>query len=259
MKPCIAAVVGLLLLAPVEAFSFATGKDVTFVSVELLDSTGTADSCDDDGVLDTGETARVHVTLRNNGTEKLTQTSMTLSSLDPDISFPKGQEVTFPASEPGKNTSAELTMKLVGSAKPRDVTLRIDYRDKEQQVSGDKTHTTVFRVNTDKLPETSTLETVEIPDHPWAIRASPASLSQWTRQLDSTGTNWFFRGPNNGLPGDLVLVSPPLQVSETKAFRFTFQQRYVFETVSSSNSFYDGAVIELSADDGGAGWISATG
>jgi len=152
LKPCIAAVVGLLLLAPVEAFSSATGKDVTFVSVELLDSTGTADSCDDDGVLDTGETARVRVTLRNNGTEKLTQTSMTLSSMDLDVSFPKGQEVTFPASEPGKHTSAELTMKLVGSAKPRDVALRIDYRDKEQQVSGDKTHTAVYRVNTDTLP-----------------------------------------------------------------------------------------------------------
>ena len=129
MKPCVAAVVGLLLLAPVEAFSFATGKDVTFVSVELLDSTGTADSCDDDGVLDTGETARVHVTLRNNGTERLAKTSMTLSSEDPDVSFPKGEKVLFPASEPGKNTSAELTMRLSGSVKPRDITLRIDYRD----------------------------------------------------------------------------------------------------------------------------------
>ncbi|ATB38155.1 PKD domain-containing protein [Cystobacter fuscus] len=254
MKPCVAAVVGLLLLAPVEAFSFATGKDVTFVSVELLDSTGTADSCDDDGVLDTGETARVHVTLRNNGTEKLTQTSMTLSSVDPDVSFPKGQEVTFPASEPGKLTSAELTMKLVGSAKPRDVSLRIDYRDKEQQVPGDKTHTAVYRVNTDYLPGTSTLETVEAPDHPWTITASPTSLSQWTRQLDSTGTNWFFRGPNNKVAGDLALVSPPLQVSETKAFRFTFQHRYVFEAAPGSNSFYDGAVIELS-EDAGRTWV----
>lgn len=249
MKPCVAAVVGLLLLAPVEAFSFATGKDVTFASVELLDSTGTADSCDDDGVLDTGETARVHVTLRNTGTERLERTNMTLSSEDPDVSFPKGQTVSFPASEPGQLISAELTMKLSGSAKPRDVALRIDYRDGEPQVPGDKTHTAVYRVNTDELPGTSTLETVDAPHHPWTVTASPASLSQWTRQRDSTGTNWFFRGPNNKVTGDLSLVSPPLQVSETEAFRFTFQQRYVFEGLGSS-TFYDGAVIELSEDDG---------
>ncbi|EPX62190.1 PKD domain containing protein [Cystobacter fuscus DSM 2262] len=254
MKPCVAAVVGLLLLAPVEAFSFATGKDVTFVSVELLDSTGTADSCDDDGVLDTGETARVHVTLRNNGTERLAKTSMTLSSEDPDVSFPKGEKVLFPASDPGKNTSAELTMRLSGPAKPRDITLRIDYRDDEQQVPGDKTHTAVYRVNTDELPGTSTHETVESPHHPWTLAASTKNLSPWTRQIDPTDTNWFFRGPNNAVIGELTLVSPPLQVSETEAFRFTFQHRYSFERLDSNVS-YDGAVIELSPD-GGKTWVN---
>ncbi|MFY0563281.1 myxosortase-dependent M36 family metallopeptidase [Archangium lansingense] len=229
--------------------SFATGKDVALASVELLESTGTTASCDDDGVLDTGETARVRVTLRNSGTARLERTSMTLSSDDPDVSFPEGATVTFPAAEPVQLTTAELTVKLSGAATRRDLALRIAYRDEEQLVPGDQLHTVTYRVNTDELPGTSLLETVEAPHHPWTVAASPASLPLWTRQLDSTGANWFFRGPDNNVPGDLSFVSPPLQVSDTAAFRFTFQHRYVFER-SSAGIHYDGAIIELSEDDG---------
>ncbi|WNG37653.1 hypothetical protein F0U61_31160 [Archangium violaceum] len=247
MKRCVAVWLGLFLLAPVKAFSFATGKDVTFVSVELLESTGTVDSCDDDGVLDTGETALVRVTLRNSGTEPLADTRVRLSSDDPDVSFPK-EETPLLASKPGEEIKAELAVKLLGSARPRDVTLRIDYRATEQDPEY-KTRTAVYRVDTDELPETSTSETVESPHHKWTFSPSSKGLSWWERHSDSADTGWFFRGPNNAKAGEIVLVSPRLQVSETEAFRFTFQHRYDFEKFNTA--FYDGAVIELREGEGG--------
>ncbi|HZI04895.1 MAG TPA: hypothetical protein VEZ71_12775 [Archangium sp.] len=247
MKRCVAALLGLFLLTPMEAFSFAASKEVTFGGVELLDGPVTA-SCDDDGVLDTGESARVRVTLRNSGTERLKLTSMTLSSTDLNISFPKGAKVYFPPVEPSQSVSAELPVVLSdppGPATPRDISLTITYRDDE--VSGEKTHTATYRVNTDKLE--GTLETVEYARHPWTVTLPPVGSTSWTREYDSAGANTFFRGPNNKVTTDLSLVSPLLQVSATEAFRVIFQHRYAFEA-SPAGFYFDGAVIELSQDDG---------
>lgn len=231
-----------------HATSLATGKHVELHSVDLLELTGTSASCDDDGVLDTGERAHVHVTLRNSGTERLEQTSMTLSSTDPDVSFPEGQTVSFPATEPGELISQELPVKLSGSSTQRQVALKIAYRDEEQLEPEDKTHTVSYQVNTDELP--STLETVEALHHPWLITSIPENSPSWTRQ--STGTDGFFHGPDNGAKADLMLASPPLEVSKTETFRVIFQHRYDFE--ANSVITYDGAVIELSEDDGGT-WV----
>ncbi|HEX5744593.1 MAG TPA: hypothetical protein VFZ09_00035 [Archangium sp.] len=251
MKRCVAALLGLLLLAPMEAFAT---KEVTFERVELLDGSVTA-SCDDDGVLDTGESARVRVTLRNSGTERLKLTSMTLSSADPDVSFPKGPAVYFPPADPSTSFSVELLMALSGAATPRDISLNIAYRDDEQTVPGDKTHTATYRVNTDELQ--GTLETWESARHPWTVPPAPAGGTSWTREYDPVGANTFLRGPNNKVTADLPLVSPPLQVSATEAFRVIFQHRYTFEA-SPAGYYFDGAVIELSQDEGKS-WVDVGG
>ncbi|PTL84442.1 myxosortase-dependent M36 family metallopeptidase [Vitiosangium sp. GDMCC 1.1324] len=230
--------------------SFISGKDVTIASVELLESTGTTASCDDDGVLDTGETARVRVTLRNNGTGRLSRTSVTLSSDDADLSFPEGPTVSFPAADPLQLFSAEVVVRLSGPATQRNISLNVAYRDEEQQVPGDQTYSVLLRVNTDQLPQTGTLETVESARHPWTFTTGSAeSVTPWARQAAPTGVAWYFHGPDNSVPADLGLVSPPLQVSETQPFRFTFQQRFSFER-NSAGVYFDGAVIELSEDDG---------
>ncbi|KFA91140.1 hypothetical protein Q664_23945 [Archangium violaceum Cb vi76] len=242
---------GLFLFVPVEAGAFAVAKEVAFERVELLDGTG-EEACDDDGVLDKGETARLRVTLRNSGTELLKLTSMTLSSTDPGVVLPKEPKVYFPPIEPGKSASMELPVGLLAPDTPADISLRIDYRDDDQTEPGDKTHTVTYRVNMDERLEASTRETVDSARHPWTITEPPAGLATWARTSDPAGA-WFFRGPANGRTADLSLVSPPIQVSETEEFRVIFQQRYAFEA-SPAGVYYDGAVIELSQDDGKS-WV----
>jgi MYXO-CTERM domain-containing protein len=237
--------------------SFALGKDVSLARAELIDQKGSIASCDDDGVLDSGETGRVRVTLRNSGVGRLTRTSMTISSSDPELTFPEGTTVSFPASEPFQLVSMELPVKLSGPLTQRNISLTIAYRDEEQVVPGDQTHTLVARVNTDELLASSTLETVEAPTHPWTL-ATPASAAAapWTRG-NLLDIQWFFHGPDNGTPADIFLISPPLQVAETEALRFTFKHRYSFE-LGTDGVYYDGAIIELSEDDG-ASWVDIGG
>jgi MYXO-CTERM domain-containing protein len=233
--------------------SFDVGKDLVVASVELLEQTGSVASCDDDGALDTGETVRVRVTLRNRGTGALSQTSVTLSSSDPDLSFPEGATASLPGSEPLQLVSVELPIRLSGPATPRTLPLTIAYRDVEQTVPGDQTHTVLVRVNTDELPGTSTQETVESPNHPWLLSAPTGPrILPWARQQAPAGTSWLFHGPNNATPADLFLTSPPLRVAEEGTFRVTFLQRHSFEV--GGGNFYDGAVIELSEDDG-LSWV----
>ncbi|QSQ23295.1 myxosortase-dependent M36 family metallopeptidase [Pyxidicoccus parkwayensis] len=225
--------------------SFVTGKDVALASVEVVEQTGTTDSCDDDGLLDTGETVRLRLTLRNSGIGRLTQTSVTLSSDSPDLSFPLGTTVAIPATDPLQLATVEVPVHLSGPATPGVVTLTLAYRDAEQTVSGDQTETLKLRVNTDELPGTSAVETVDAVSHPWTLVQQPSTdLAPWTRQHDAANLDWYFHGPDNIYDSDTLLVSPPLNVVPSGSFRFSFQHRYLLE------EGYDGAVIELSDDDG---------
>ncbi|NMO18619.1 peptidase M36 [Pyxidicoccus fallax] len=236
--------------------SFDIGKDVVLASVEVLEQPGTTASCDDDGVLDTGETVRVRVTLRNSGIGTLSQTSMTLSSGSPDVSFPEGTTVAFPIMEPLQLATLELPVRLNGPVSTRTIPLTISYGDAEQTVPGNQSRTLQLRVNTDELPGTSAIETAEATNHPWFYGVSGGIPLSWERQSAPDGLNGFFHGPNSDTYGDTSLVSPPLRVANTGAFRFTFQHRFSFET--GGGLFYDGAVIELSEDDG-LNWVDLGG
>ncbi|MFP2923861.1 myxosortase-dependent M36 family metallopeptidase [Pyxidicoccus sp. 3LG] len=230
--------------------SYEHGKDVVLSSVEVLEQPGSPASCDDDGVFDTGETVRVRVTLRNSGTGRLTRTSMTLSSSSPDLSFPAGATVSFPASEPLQLVSMELPVRLSGPPGRRILPLTVSYRDEEQVIPGDRTYTLQLPVNTDVLPGTSTHETADSHLHPWLLTAPTQAFNlPWARQVDPASAAGVFHGPDNGIEDEISLVSPPLQVAQTGTFRFTFRHRYSFE-VANGDVFYDGAVIELSEDDG---------
>ncbi len=65
---------------------------VEFVSATLTDR----DTCDDDDVLDNGETGRLRITLKNQGKE-LEAVTVTVTSSNPHLTFPSGNVLEFPA------------------------------------------------------------------------------------------------------------------------------------------------------------------
>ena len=117
--------------------------------------------------------------------------------------------------------------------------------------SSPKTETLQFRVNRDEAPGTAHLETVDtgsvLGAGAWtASRDTTKGIASFSVTEQASGNRAFF-GPAPGQIADLRLVSPPIQVG-TNAFSVSFRHMYDFERSDGEN--WDGAIVELSTDDG---------
>ncbi|WP_169558605.1 M36 family metallopeptidase [Myxococcus stipitatus] len=232
--------------------SFDSGKDLSFVRAELLPG---ARSCDDDGVLDPGEQALVRITLRNSGTARLQRSSVRVASEPEGLVFPSGTQWTIPPSEPFQQVSVEVPVSMAGGTSPRRYFLKMAFKDEDQTLPGEQLASLPLWVSQDESPATSRTETVETDTLPWSFEQSPPGLEYpWRRELRSEEGNHLFHAPNLGMgPGLRMLVSPPLQVATDQPFRFAFRHRHDLEMLEDEltpRMYMDGAVLELSADDG---------
>ncbi|WP_267968917.1 M36 family metallopeptidase [Myxococcus stipitatus] len=229
--------------------SYDTGKDLAFVRAELL---RVDPDCDDDASLDQGEEAVVRVTLRNSGTGRLEQSSVTVASTPEGLRFPKGNRWQVPPSEPFQEVSVDVPVSVDGMA-PRSFYLVIAFRDEQQSLPGVQTALFPMWVSRDEAPVSSVEETVEAVRHPWRMEEEPAGFAPgWARVARERDLGHHFNVPPTANPGLRSLVSPPLQVSTSRPFRFTFRHRHFleYEEFYDPDLFLDGAVLELSTDDG---------
>jgi hypothetical protein len=227
----------------------AGGGDLAFVGATLDDG---VTSCDGDGILDNNETGRLTITLKNNGNTNLSHTTATISSANPNVKFPQGATINFPASQPFQTVSASVNVGVAGLAGVQAVEFNIAFEDSEFAIPGALTAQFAARCNADDIPASSTSDDVE-SDHPvWAISHDPAlrPTDPWQRASNSVMSHHWF-GPDVGGVGDHYLVSPVLQVASAGNFTMSFAHRFDFER--DATAFYDGGVIEISAD-GGASW-----
>ena len=235
--------------------SFATGKDVQLEDVELVEANG---SCDGDGVLDNKESGFIRVTVVNTGTDLLTQTTATVSTTAEGITLANGGRLTFAPIAPYESAVAEVAVALDGPASIRVVDFNVTYRDAQQAIPGDRTETFSARVNTDDLPNASASDDVESNLVAWASERDEdlEEFLPWLRYSEAPDLHYYF-GANAPVLTDIYLVSPPLQVSATGSFGFSFSHRYAFEMNEDPSTgepvYYDGGVIELSTD-GGQTW-----
>jgi MYXO-CTERM domain-containing protein len=87
------------------------------------------------------------------------------------------------------------------------------------------------------------------------LRSVESNRVAWaaTRDTEEPDVNSYY-GADAPTLTDISLTSPPLQVSPTGSFSFSFQHRYAFEVdqdpVTSAFTYYDGGVIEISTDQG---------
>lgn len=228
--------------------SFVSGSDLAFVSATLGDGPL---SCDADGILDSQETALLTITLRNVGTGSLSATTATVTSSHPSISFPSGQVVSFPASQPLQTTTASIPVHLGLLSGIQQTAFTIAYRDPGMAIPGDRTANASYRANTDLLPAASKTDDIEAAATTWTPSGSPAfSPGIGWRRLEVTPVDHRWLGPDPGSgPTDQFVISPPLQVSVSGNFGFAFRHRYIFEN-DATPTYYDGGVIEISTDGG---------
>ena len=223
--------------------SFTVQPNLAILSVKVDDS---VKSCDNDGNLDAEETGKVTVTVINAGTAPFANASATVASTTAGITFPTGTKVSFGALAPYAKATASVEIALAASVihmENLDLTVTIDG---SASCGASASVTAAPLINFDEIPKASALDTVEAADSPWKPTGTDADKI-WGR-LEPTPGNHVWGGIDNPSPSDTALVSPKLDVSATSKLVLSFDHSHQFE--HSMNANFDGAVIEVSTDDG---------
>jgi hypothetical protein len=227
--------------------SYEAGNNLEVVGLHLDD---TLTGCDQDGVLDVGETGNLTVTVRNVGAGNLGSFTATVTASGTSATFalPSGNTLTFPALAPLQTATRKLPVRLLQTtgAEPRaGLTLTFDEPTLPASV---KTVAFNDRVNTDEAVGTSHLDTVDGQTSTWTSSILGSSQMKPWQRVEETG-NRYWHGPDLPFGADITLTSPWVEARPDADFIFRFRYRHSFETDNGGGEpFYDGAVVEFTTD-----------
>lgn len=219
-----------------------TGSVATQMS-ELTVREG-AGSCDGDGVIDSDETGTARVRVRNLGTAPLASVTVTFSASSPTLTFPQGASVTLTNLAPFATADAEVALALSGAGLQRLTLTATATSPLTQAVTSERD----FDLNSDVALASAGTDDVEVSPSTWAATAALARDPGFTfsrRELTPTQHVWW--APSASVPYEFFLTSPPLALG-ANGLRLNFRHRFDFDR--EANDFFDGAVIEVSTDDG---------
>ncbi|HEU4613487.1 MAG TPA: M36 family metallopeptidase, partial [Kofleriaceae bacterium] len=216
----------------VESHEVAGNPGITAFALE--------DSCDHDGVLDSGETATLKITVTNNGHAPLTDLQLAVTSSLPGVTI-MTPPTTLARLDQFATTDLEVQVALDGATAPvaGDLALTI-------AATGGCTPTltipVAFRLNIDDRAAASATDGFDAETSVW---------SPWTsvwRHVRESALDGAWHGDDLAGATDTFLTSPLLHVSDSEPLVITFQHAFSFE--ESDGEYYDGGVIEYSTDDG---------
>jgi hypothetical protein len=229
-------------LAPVTE-SFDVRASIVVTSIEISDQ---VDSCDLDGTLDAGETGQVKVEVANKSPIPMSGTTVTLSTDTAGVTFPAGATANLP--DIGAFGSATATLEIALDESITDVgLLELDVTVQNDEACIASVSQVRFeRIHADEVPEAANVEDVEARTPPWS-KTGAGAAALWER-AELAGGNHAWHGVETGNSTDVQLVTPAIQVSATGDLQISFEHAFSFEV--ANNSFFDGGVIEISADNG---------
>jgi len=204
-------------------------------------------TCDSDQILDAGETAQFTISVANAGPMALSNVVATLTSTTAGITVTSQPasigsiaaygstmvsfDVTADASVTSA-TAADLKLTLTSSGGCADMV--------EQPLT--------LLVNSDDAPATSATDSFDANQSVWTTASTDSTWSH----ARPTALNGLWSGADSGSIVDSSLTSPPLTADATAPVTITFSHKHSFEY--SSNTYWDGGVIEISTD-GGTTWV----
>jgi hypothetical protein len=227
-------------------------------------------SCDQDGVLDNGESGHLLVTLQNHGSDRIHRIYGTVSSTNPNITFPFGPVINFPDANGNQEITGSLRVNLNGASGVDSSDFIIAIRADDGLPSELKVKSTQ-RLNFDDNEAASATESAESGHINWTAVGDPITspnIDRWQiRALSPTRHVWWgpdnngqIDGVKNSVPDQQSLVSPTLHVGSGPLI-ISFEHRHAFEinslTATPQNG-WDGGLIEISADNG-ATWTDVGG
>ena len=207
-------------------------------------------SCDQDGFVDAGERGTIVVPVMNAGPVEMRNTTITVTTSTPGVSFRHGSSVRISRIEPFGSAEAQIEIEV-----DRTFTGIGQLQVNVSVSSNEACEPLLSRpfnawINVDEKMNASTVDTVETPTTPWTA-AGPDADQIWSR-VEVTPFNRAWFGLDFGAPSDTTLESPALQVGTTAPFVIAFDHRFGFEADLSSSppTFFDGGMIEISRNGG---------
>jgi hypothetical protein len=236
---------GIWELAQLELVSATLSDDVT--------------SCDTDGVVDNGETGNLTVTLRNQGANNVNHVTLTLTSSNPNVTFPNGNVASFPPVQKNDESTGSIRVAVNGAAGLESADLKISIESPELGLPTPFNVVSTQRVNYDEVQQGAASESVEASSPGWTIAGGATTnpnINAWQRRAISPTRHHWYGPDNNGQfdgtrpdgPDEQSLTSPVMSVG-SGPLTISFQHRFSFESGG-----WDGGVIELS-NNGGASWV----
>ena len=218
----------------VESFIVAGKPEVATLSID--------DTCDHDGVLDSGETAHLRVKVANRGHAPLTNVSVVVTSNDRAVSVD-----ATPRKIGRLDASESVEIPLDVSIEPGHTEAIDGMLSLEVTGDGGCETTTPFpiaaRLNVDDVEAASTTDSFDVPESIWT-----PWTSAWSHRRRSV-LDGYWHGSDLEVESDTRLTSPPLRGSSAEPITITFRQSHSFEVTDGIS--YDGGVIEYSLDGDG--------
>ncbi|HEY5928474.1 MAG TPA: M36 family metallopeptidase [Kofleriaceae bacterium] len=198
------------------------------------------DNCDQDAVLDAGETAVLKIRVANEGHAPLTDVSIEVTSAAAGVTI-MTPPTTVAKLDQFATTDLEVEVKLEGATEPVAGDLQLTIKS----TGGCKPSVTVpvaFRLNVDDQLAASAIDTFDTATSVW---------EPWTaawQHIRESALDGAWHGEDLPIGSDTRLTSPLLEASATDPLVITFQHAYSFEQSDDTN--WDGGVIEYTIDDG---------
>ncbi|EPX58683.1 chitinase [Cystobacter fuscus DSM 2262] len=233
--------------------SYDTTADVAVVSISVDAPT---QACDGDAILDNGEMGQLRIKVRNLGPTRTEGTTATVTSPTFGVTLGNGGQVQVPALDVQQEAEVTVPVSLQGATMRQWLNFVVTTHQGQLKRPGDRTGTLTVMANYDEEPESQRLEDVQSSNPPWTFTHDDRLDNvDWEVFQYPTVTNNLFYAVNEDGPSDMRLTTPPLLVSATEPFVLKFKQAWSFEWTPASSTnpkdiYYDGAVIELSEDDG---------
>jgi large repetitive protein len=229
--------------APVSEDFTNTGARWALLNVRAVDD---LNSCDNDGVLDVGESGELRLTMMNIGARALTNSRLSLGS-DEQVLLLGQTMVTVPMAEPFTpvqlTVPAELRTDVLGVAQSRIFITSPDPLVEQSPV------VRTLRFNTDVVRGTK--EGFEADVSAWAFERQDVPWENQFRVNSPANRlleNTLF-GPNSAVAGTTSATTPSLAVG-TMPLSVSFQQTYAFEFDTMAMRAWDGAQLRISVDGG---------
>ncbi|MEJ7601219.1 MAG: M36 family metallopeptidase [Kofleriaceae bacterium] len=201
-------------------------------------------SCDDAGILDGGETARISFPIANPAATAVANVQVSLESTTPGITV-IGEPVMIPSLAAYQSQDLSFEIQLDNSS-DQPVAAELSIIVSSPGICFDSVPITIpLRMNVDDRAEQSTMDRFDAVSTLWVPASTGPNV--WA-QSRTTALNGHWHGTDVGTLTDSALVSPVLTGKSGARQVLAFQHRYSFESGGGMN--FDGGVVEVSVAGG---------